>query len=384
MPIPNPPSTDGLVASTPSGSNPSTCTARLHAIAPALVDDVGCIAADRRATLRSAKWMVVAMAAVVNGVVMSALYGGAVADDSVDGGRVDGVDVLIDVDGLDGGVMAHLAVNGGANGGACGGMMVISGTQAEHWTVANEIDWPATLAASNYSEIWTEDLVVDLLVLAAYNNIPDQPEFITASTMEPDIITEFCFAAQTPAISCWTWQREYDVMKAPNSYHEAVNRSNTATWKDAMDHKMQGMSDMNAFEEVNLPAGRKTIGLIWKYTIKCDTDGKHALGKEKARLVAQGFSQHPEDYDETYAPVAKMVSIRILLAYATAEDLEIRQFDCKTAFLHMKNSKVMYGTKYLVIPTKTRRRYSRPLLRSMVSVVLPTSSTWYYFPYSLV
>jgi Reverse transcriptase (RNA-dependent DNA polymerase) len=57
-------------------------------------------------------------------------------------------------------------------------------------------------------------------------------------------------------------------------------------------------------------------------------------GKEKARLVAQGFSQRPEDFDETYAPVAKMTSIHIILAFAAVNDLEIMASDIKTAFLH--------------------------------------------------
>jgi hypothetical protein len=59
-------------------------------------------------------------------------------------------------------------------------------------------------------------------------------------------------------------------------------------------------------------------------------------GKEKARLVAQGFNQRPGQYDETYAPVAKLSSVRILLTWAAVCDLEVFQFDCKTAFLHAK------------------------------------------------
>ena len=55
----------------------------------------------------------------------------------------------------------------------------------------------------------------------------------------------------------------------------------------------------------------------------------------KARLVAKGYSQsYGIDYDETYAPVAKMDSIIILLSIAVAEDYEMLQFDIKTAFLY--------------------------------------------------
>lgn len=91
-----------------------------------------------------------------------------------------------------------------------------------------------------------------------------------------------------------------------------------------------------------LPAGRKAIGVKWTYTNKFDIDGHPIAGKEKVRLVAQGFSQRLEAYDENYAPVVKMTSIRILLAHAAHRNLEIKQFDCKTVFLHAKNSKNVY------------------------------------------
>ena len=65
------------------------------------------------------------------------------------------------------------------------------------------------------------------------------------------------------------------------------------------------------------------IGLKWVYDIKTDASGARIHGKEKAHLVAQGFNQRPGQYDETYAPVAKMASVWILLAWAAMHDLEI-------------------------------------------------------------
>ena len=93
---------------------------------------------------------------------------------------------------------------------------------------------------------------------------------------------------------------------------------------------------MGAFEEVELPAGKKMIGLKWVYDHKIDSEGKNIVGKEKARLVAQGFNQRPGQYDETYAPVAKMTSVRLLLAWVAVRDLKIYQFDCKTAFCMLR------------------------------------------------
>ena len=110
---------------------------------------------------------------------------------------------------------------------------------------------------------------------------------------------------------------------------------------------------MGAFEEVDLPAGAKSIGLKWVYTFKTDAAGVNIPGKEKACLVAQGFNQRPGQYDETYAPVVKMASVRILLAWAAVQDLEIFQFDCKTAFLHVKIWHPLYARPFPGFPIST-------------------------------
>src|SRR6202161_1830869 len=109
-----------------------------------------------------------------------------------------------------------------------------------------------------------------------------------------------------------------------------------------MDRERQSLEDMGAFAEADLLAGERAIGLKWVYAYKTDETGTNIPGKEKARVVAQGFNQCPGQYDETYAPVAKMASVRILLAWAAVCDLEILQFDCKTAFLHAKIRHPLY------------------------------------------
>ena len=99
---------------------------------------------------------------------------------------------------------------------------------------------------------------------------------------------------------------------------------------------------MGAFAEADLLAGEQVIGLKWVYAYKTDETGTNIPRKEKACVVAQGFNQRPGQYDETYAPVAKMASVHILLAWAAVRDLEIFQFDCKTAFLHAKIQHPLY------------------------------------------
>ncbi|GKC58211.1 retrovirus-related pol polyprotein from transposon TNT 1-94 [Tanacetum coccineum] len=75
------------------------------------------------------------------------------------------------------------------------------------------------------------------------------------------------------------------------------------------------------------------IGTKWVFRNKLDENG--IVSQNKARLVAQGYNQQEGiDYDETYAPVARLESIRILLAYACALDFKLFQMDVKSAFLN--------------------------------------------------
>ena len=81
-----------------------------------------------------------------------------------------------------------------------------------------------------------------------------------------------------------------------------------------------------------LPKGRQAISNKWTFKAKIDELGN--IIRFKARLVARGFSQvFGVDYLDTFAPVAKLAAIRILLAIATVEDLEVHQMDVVTAFL---------------------------------------------------
>ena len=81
------------------------------------------------------------------------------------------------------------------------------------------------------------------------------------------------------------------------------------------------------------PRNTTIIGTRWVFRNKLDENG--IVSRNKARLVAQGYNQQEGiDYDETYAPVARLESIRILLAYACALDFKLFQMDVKSAFLN--------------------------------------------------
>jgi hypothetical protein len=117
------------------------------------------------------------------------------------------------------------------------------------------------------------------------------------------------------------------------TYKEALESPLAHKWKEACDDKFDSLLTNHTWRLTNLPAGRKAIKCKWVFALKTKPDG--SLEHFKARLVAKGCSQIPGvDFKETYSPTVKYDSIRSILAIAAAKDLEMRQFDIKTAFLH--------------------------------------------------
>eukprot|EP01018_Ginkgo_biloba_P009512 Gb_17559 [translate_table: standard] len=89
----------------------------------------------------------------------------------------------------------------------------------------------------------------------------------------------------------------------------------------------------DTWDLVKLPSDKKAIGCRWVYKMKYQSDG--AIDKYKARLVAKGYAQtEGVDFEETFAPVAKMTTIRMLINLASHSGWELQQMDVKSAFLH--------------------------------------------------
>ena len=177
--------------------------------------------------------------------------------------------------------------------------------------------------------------ILDFSSLEVYDSWTDAIPTWSLDADPSPLFTAYGFLSNSPA-EYLRAPRSYDLLKPPESYYEACARSDAPVWSAAMDREMDSLRSRQAFEPADLPKGRKAIGVRWVYAFKYNPDGTIIRGKEKARLVAQGFSQRPEDFDETYAPVAKMTSIRIILAFAAVNDLEIMASDVKTAFLHCR------------------------------------------------
>ena len=103
-------------------------------------------------------------------------------------------------------------------------------------------------------------------------------------------------------------------------------------WLEAMKDEYRALIKNETWDPVPLPQN-KIIGCKWVFKINRNSNG--SISRYKARLVAKGFYQIEDiDYSETYSPVIKPITIRIILSVALANSWEIRQLDINNAFLH--------------------------------------------------
>ncbi|GJS18035.1 retrovirus-related pol polyprotein from transposon TNT 1-94 [Tanacetum coccineum] len=120
------------------------------------------------------------------------------------------------------------------------------------------------------------------------------------------------------------------IRKQPKNVGEALKDE---SWVVAMQEELNQFTANDVWELVPNPKSMTIIGTKWGFRNKIDENG--IVSRNKARLVAQGYNQQERiDYDETYAPVARLESIRILLAYACVLDFKLFQMDVKSAFLN--------------------------------------------------
>jgi hypothetical protein len=106
-----------------------------------------------------------------------------------------------------------------------------------------------------------------------------------------------------------------------------------AAWRDAMQSEMDAVEKNCTWEFADLPRGHSVITLKWVFKLK--RDEADAIVKHKARLVARGFMQREGiDFDDTFAPVAPMESMRLLFALAAQEGWRVHHMDVKSAFIN--------------------------------------------------
>ena len=172
-------------------------------------------------------------------------------------------------------------------------------------------------------------------IMSAINTIGSAGDTITQGHFTPDCWDLLCAMAS-------------EIEDMP-TLKEALNGPNAKKWRQAIHAELQSLLDLGVYEKTTrdkVPKGKKVLlsKLVLKY--------KAYEQRFKARLVALGFMQPDEDVGETFAPVAKFTTFRILMAVACYYDLEISSSDVKTAFLNaiMNDPIYMYPPRGLGFP----------------------------------
>ena len=131
-------------------------------------------------------------------------------------------------------------------------------------------------------------------------------------------------------------RRKCLVAQEPLTYKAVMQSLDSNKWQQAIIEEHQSIIDAGVcevFDKKDLPNERKPINSKWVFTVKLNSDG--SVERYKARLVVKGYSQIAGiDYEETFAPVTRYDSLRLIMALAVNLGLFLEQLDIKTAFLN--------------------------------------------------
>ena len=131
-----------------------------------------------------------------------------------------------------------------------------------------------------------------------------------------------------------------------------------------MEEEYQALKQSQTWDLVPKPKDVKPISCKWVYKVKTRPDG--SVERYKARLVARGFSQqYGIDYDETFSPVSKITTVRVLIALAAIKSWKLWQMDVKNAFLHGELDKEIYMEQPKGFESKTQPNYVCKLRKAL-------------------
>lgn len=121
-----------------------------------------------------------------------------------------------------------------------------------------------------------------------------------------------------------------DSIELPNNIEEALKHPKC---REAVNEELRALKKNGTWQLTQKPQGKQPVGCKWVFNVKYRADG--SVERYKARLVAKGFTQtYGIDYQETFAPVAKLNTIRVFLSIAANLDWKLHQLDVKNAFLN--------------------------------------------------
>ena len=150
-------------------------------------------------------------------------------------------------------------------------------------------------------------------------------------------------------------------MAVPTTYHKAYA---DPAWRLAMEDEFLALQQNKTWTLVPRPPGVNIISCKWIFKVKTHPDG--SLDKRKARLVARGFTQqHGVDFHDTFSPVVKAATVRLILSLAISRQWHLRHVDVSNAFLHGFLNEEVYMQQPLGFEDSTNPRYVCKLHKSI-------------------
>ncbi|CAL9006850.1 unnamed protein product [Prunus brigantina] len=209
------------------------------------------------------------------------------------------------------------------------------------WENTNEEEMAVPLPTENQSCEPSQSLDTPLqmdeevtLQAEPSQSLDTQTQIVEDTTLQDEGIGESShFFDHTPK----KWRSVSEIMAKcnvcivePENYEDAAQDE---SWRKAMEAELEMIEKNDTWKLVERPFAKPVIGVKWVYKTKLNLYG--TVQKNKARLVAKGYSQKPGiDYNETFAPVARLDTIRTLIALAAQKEWSLYQLDVKSAFLN--------------------------------------------------
>ena len=162
------------------------------------------------------------------------------------------------------------------------------------------------------------------------------------------------------------------IVREPETLSEAVK---DLRWVIAMDENLRALCKNETWDLVPPTPHKKALGCRWIYKIKHNVDG--SVNRLKERLVAKGYAQtHGIDYEDTFSPVAKMTTVRIVIALAAAKGWHLHQMDVKNAFLQGELEKEVYMIQPLGFESRVHPNVVCHLKKPLYGLK-PAPRTWH-------
>ena len=130
-------------------------------------------------------------------------------------------------------------------------------------------------------------------------------------------------------------------MGDPNTYEYVIRTPEADSWKSVMEEEMTCLTDNGTWELTDLLENRQVVKCRWVYLTRRATQGN--ITHYRTHLIAKGFSQTTGiNYEETFAPIARLDSLRLLLLLAANFDMEVHHIDIKSAYLNRDLAEEIY------------------------------------------